>query len=77
MGQVVWAPTTKGSRQYLIFVGWPSDTRKFGMIYCFNRPCALYAVNAPLFGSDVSIDDNVSLITLSQGTSSAFLPRFT
>lgn len=81
VGQVVWAPTTKeGLHEYLVFVGWPSDTRKFGMIYCFNRPCALYAVKAPTFGSDVkdTVIDGVSVINLSQqGTSSAFLPRFT
>lgn len=79
VGQVVWAPTTKGSYQYLVFVGWPSDTRKLGMIYCFNRPCALYAIKAPLFGSEVKENavNDVSLIKLSQATSSAFLPRFT
>lgn len=84
VGQVVWAPTTKGLHQYLVFVGWPSDTRKFGMVYCFNRPCALYAVKAPLFGSETNasktrenVVDDVSVVNLSQGTSSAFLPRFT
>lgn len=83
MGQVVWAPTTKGSgsgsHQYLVFVGWPSDTRKLGMIYCFNRPCALYAVKAPLFGTEIKENaiNDVSVINLSQSTSSAFLPRFT
>ncbi|GKA42209.1 acylamino-acid-releasing enzyme-like protein isoform X1 [Tanacetum coccineum] len=79
VGQVVWAPATKGLQQYLVFVGWPSDTRKFGMIYCFNRPCALYAVKAPLFGSDVKDNaiNDVSVIKLSEATNSAFLPRFT
>ncbi|KAJ9536989.1 hypothetical protein OSB04_029722 [Centaurea solstitialis] len=79
VGQVVWAPTTKGSHQYLVFVGWPSDTRKFGMKYCFNRPCALYAVKAPLFGSETSESKTRenAVVNLSQGTSSAFLPRFT
>ncbi|KAK1439527.1 hypothetical protein QVD17_05347 [Tagetes erecta] len=80
VGQVVWAPTTKGSHEYLVFVGWPSDTRKFGMKYCYNRPCAIYAVMAPSFGSekrDIAINDDVTVINLTQGTSSAFLPRFT
>ncbi|PWA86149.1 acylaminoacyl-peptidase-related protein [Artemisia annua] len=79
VGQVVWAPAAKGLQQYLIFVGWPSDTRKFGMIYCFNRPCALYAVKAPLFGSDVKDNaiNDISMIKLSEATNSAFLPRFT
>lgn len=45
VGQVVWSP----SQQYLVFVGWPSksNSRKFGVKYCSNRPCALYAVEAP------------------------------
>ncbi|KAL4590504.1 hypothetical protein LXL04_003435 [Taraxacum kok-saghyz] len=79
VGQVVWAPTRKGSNDYLVFVGWPSDTRKLGMKYCFNRPCALYAIKAPLFGSQIkeSSENDVSVIHLSQGTSSAFVPRFT
>ncbi|XP_076949770.1 acylamino-acid-releasing enzyme-like [Bidens hawaiensis] len=80
MGQVVWAPTTKGLHKYLVFVGWPSDTRKFGMIYCYNRPCAIYAVKAPAFGSEISdsdVNDNASSINLTHGVSSAFIPRFT
>ena len=54
VGQVVWAPSTKGTCQYLVFVGWSSDTRKLGIKYCYNRPCALYAVRAPLFKSEAS-----------------------
>nr|GEW51252.1 acylamino-acid-releasing enzyme [Tanacetum cinerariifolium] len=79
VGQVVWAPITKGLHQYLVFVGWPSDTRKLGMKYCSNRPCALYAVRAPSFGSETreNTTDDLSVINLSQDISSAFLPRFT
>ncbi|KAF5778995.1 putative acylaminoacyl-peptidase transcription factor WD40-like family [Helianthus annuus] len=80
VGQVVWAPTTKGSHEYLIFVGWPSDVRKFGMIYCYNRPCAIYAVKSPSFESEIkdnAVNDDASVINLTQGTSSAFYPRFT
>lgn len=47
VGQVVWAPSREGLEQYLVFVGWPSDNRKLGIKYCYNRPCALYAVKAP------------------------------
>lgn len=53
VGQVVWAPSTEGLQQYLVFVGWPSDTRKLGIKYCYNRPCALYAVRAPFSKSDI------------------------
>jgi len=47
VGQVVWAPAVEGSVQYLVFVGWSFETRKLGIKYCYNRPCALYAVKAP------------------------------
>ena len=53
LGQVVWAPSI-GEHQYLVFVGWSPEPRKLGMIYCYNRPCALYAVKAPEFGSEVN-----------------------
>jgi len=43
----VWAPAVEGSVQYLVFVGWSFETRKLGIKYCYNRPCALYAVKAP------------------------------
>ncbi|XP_071704367.1 acylamino-acid-releasing enzyme-like isoform X2 [Rutidosis leptorrhynchoides] len=84
VGQVVWAPPRNGLNEYLVFVGWPCDTRKLGMKYCSNRPCALYAVRTPLFGSDISAPKTressinaTSVINLTQGISSAFLPRFT
>lgn len=47
VGQVVWAPATKGYHQYLVFVGWSAEKRKLGIKYCYNRRCALYAVRAP------------------------------
>ncbi|KAI9071306.1 hypothetical protein K1719_046735 [Acacia pycnantha] len=51
VGQVVWAPSTHGSEQYLVFVGWPTATRKLGMKYCSNRDSSLYAVKAPYHDS--------------------------
>nr|POE82514.1 acylamino-acid-releasing enzyme [Quercus suber] len=54
VGQVVWAPSTKDMHQYLVFVGWSSDTRKLGIKYCYNRPCALYAVKAPIYKSEAN-----------------------
>lgn len=59
VGQVVWAPPVNGD-QYLVFVGWPSDARKLGIKYCYNRPCALYAVKAPSFKSDTSVSRSVT-----------------
>ncbi|XP_021822050.1 acylamino-acid-releasing enzyme-like isoform X4 [Prunus avium] len=83
VGQVVWAPPVRGSHQYLVFVGWSEGTRKLGIKYCFNRPCALYAVRAPNFESEADgpeLKDNstedVPVINLTQSISSAFYPRF-
>jgi acylaminoacyl-peptidase len=61
-GQVVWAPhldmppSDTGGKQLLVFVGWSSfagnfsTPRKLGMKYCYNRPCSLYYVEAPVPG---------------------------
>ncbi|KAK9083598.1 hypothetical protein Scep_030069 [Stephania cephalantha] len=90
VGQVIWAPTTKSSHRYLIFVGWSLDfgsrqaVRKLGIKYCYNRPCALYAVRVPLAESVVDVqkdkgdssEDLAALVKLTEGISSAFFPRF-
>ncbi|XP_059632429.1 acylamino-acid-releasing enzyme-like isoform X2 [Cornus florida] len=82
VGQVVWAPSTK-ELQYLVFVGWSSDTRKLGIKYCYNRPCALYAVTAPFHESQAkelqsegNATKEVTALNLTQSISSAFFPRF-
>ncbi|KEH27833.1 acylamino-acid-releasing enzyme-like protein, putative [Medicago truncatula] len=81
-GQVVWAPFTEGSEQYLVFVGWSSGTRKLGMKYCSNRPCALYAVRAPHHESQSeepehhSSTEELHALNLTPTISSALFPRF-
>ncbi|OMO95588.1 hypothetical protein COLO4_15764 [Corchorus olitorius] len=81
VGQVVWAPQVEGTDQYLVFVGWSADPRKLGIKYCYNRPCALYAVKAPLYKSDAaefdlkSIEES-TMVNLTQNVSSAFFPQF-
>ncbi|WCJ23909.1 Acylamino-acid-releasing enzyme [Euphorbia peplus] len=79
IGQVVWAP----SDQFLVFVGWSSDPRKLGIKYCYNRPCALYAVSAPVYKSEThefvlknSANQDSPVINLIQSISSAFFPLF-
>ncbi|KAH0993949.1 hypothetical protein GBA52_005432 [Prunus armeniaca] len=82
VGQVVWAPPVRGSHQYLVFVGWSEGTRKLGIKYCFNRPCALYAVRAPNFESkadgpelkDSSTEDS-PVVNLTQSITSALYPH--
>ncbi|KAJ8547290.1 hypothetical protein K7X08_010876 [Anisodus acutangulus] len=78
VGQVIWAPSVKDSLQYLVFVGWPSGTRKLGIKYCTNRPCSLYAVRAPCFRYEPCqsrTDANLSAV-LTESISSAFFPCF-
>ncbi|XP_062108224.1 acylamino-acid-releasing enzyme isoform X2 [Humulus lupulus] len=83
VGQVVWAPSISGSDQYLVFVGWSSDKRKLGIKYCYNRPCALYAIKAPFYETKTNKDDHkdsltedVPAVKLTQSISSSFFPRF-
>ncbi|KAK7243157.1 hypothetical protein RIF29_37945 [Crotalaria pallida] len=76
VGQVVWAPFTEGLEQYLVFVGWSSVTRKLGMKYCSNRPCALYAVRAPHPVSEIHLPEELRALNLTQTISSAYFPRF-
>ncbi|XLR11225.1 hypothetical protein S83_039163 [Arachis hypogaea] len=82
VGQVVWAPSTKeGSEKYLVFVGWSFETRKLGIKYCYNRPCALYAVKAPHPHSkaneaEIQSTEDIQALKLTETISSAFFPRF-
>ncbi|XP_044484108.1 acylamino-acid-releasing enzyme-like isoform X2 [Mangifera indica] len=83
VGQVVWAPSTEGSYQYLVFVGWPSDSRKLGIKYCYHRPCSLYAVRTFLYKSEgtelelkESSCEDFPVVNLTQSINSAFFPRF-
>jgi acylaminoacyl-peptidase len=39
-GQVQWAPHNKN----LVFTGWNTEPRRLGIIHCYNRPCAIYAI---------------------------------
>ncbi|XP_075113059.1 acylamino-acid-releasing enzyme isoform X4 [Nicotiana tabacum] len=79
VGQVIWAPSVKDSLQYLVFVGWPSGTRKFGIKYCTNRPCSLYAVRVTSFRSEPeqsATNANLLAVVLTESISGAFFPRF-
>uniref|UniRef100_A0A803LGF2 acylaminoacyl-peptidase n=1 Tax=Chenopodium quinoa TaxID=63459 RepID=A0A803LGF2_CHEQI len=81
VGQAVWAPSSKVSQQKLIFVGWSSDSRKLGIKYCYNRPCAMYAACSPfneLAGDDADhrCNKDSGVVILTQGINSAFSPMF-
>ncbi|KAJ6430148.1 hypothetical protein OIU84_021540 [Salix udensis] len=82
-GRVVWAPSTQGLHQYLVFVGWSSNQRKLGIKHCYNRPCALYAVRAPIYASEAtdfevkeSPNEDSPVLNLTESISSAFFPSF-
>ncbi|GJN20616.1 hypothetical protein PR202_gb08014 [Eleusine coracana subsp. coracana] len=89
VGQVVWAPSSsKGCQKYLVFVGWlehngfQNTSRKLGIKYCSNRPCALYAIPSPFEAlgentlvSDGKSDSVVIAQNLTASISSAFFPR--
>ncbi|CAN6441139.1 unnamed protein product [Victoria cruziana] len=89
VGQVVWAPLIPDDgQQTLVFVGWLDNNgpyhiaRKLGIKYCYNRPCSLYAVWAPVFESKepcskVEGREILSAINLTEDTQSAFFPHFT
>ncbi|XP_030541210.2 acylamino-acid-releasing enzyme isoform X2 [Rhodamnia argentea] len=83
IGQVIWAPSSVGTNQHMVFVGWSSDQRKLGIKYCYNRPCALYAIKNPFHQPEANEKDfkgdsgkGSTLYNLTQSISSAFLPRF-
>ncbi|KAI5397372.1 hypothetical protein KIW84_063256 [Lathyrus oleraceus] len=80
VGQVVWAPSSEGSAQYLVFVGWSFETRKLGIKYCYNRPCSIYVVKAPHESktneNEIHSTESAQALNLTQTISSAFLPRF-
>ncbi|XP_006414693.2 acylamino-acid-releasing enzyme [Eutrema salsugineum] len=81
VGQVVWSPKINGSAQYLVFAAWLGDKRKFGIKYCYNRPCSLYAIKftGVSSGSDEPKDDAnqaFPIHNLTKSISSGFSPRF-
>ncbi|KAK3242194.1 hypothetical protein CYMTET_48100 [Cymbomonas tetramitiformis] len=81
VGQVTWAPLVSGLQQTIVFVGWGHQSSNFdtakrlGMVYCMNRPCALYAITLP--SGDQSGDiAGLPAVPLTDPTLSASSPRF-
>lgn len=77
-GQPQWSPDGAA----LLFVSWPHAAANFpnfpqrlGVVYCFNRPCALHAVAWP---QPATRGDAAPAICLTPPElQSAFSPRFT
>ena len=76
-GQPQWSPD--GSA--LIFVGWdhkainfPNFPQRLGIVFCFNRPCALHAVQWPQPKERGAASSAIRITPIS--LSSAFSPRF-
>ncbi|KAL6007305.1 hypothetical protein ACLOJK_032802 [Asimina triloba] len=83
VGQVVWSPaSSEGVQKYLVFVGWTAEcgpqkvSRKLGIKYCYNRPCALFAIRHPFQELSNTTEDLAAAMNLTRGISSAYLPRF-
>ena len=61
---------------------YPALARRLGIVYCFNRPCALHAVPVPRSapGSKASDEAGASpgprSVALTPATQSAFSPQF-
>lgn len=53
IGQVVWAPSTEGLHQYLVFVGWSSGGRKLAYL--------------PNLSSNTMVDHRFFFLNLSYG----------
>ncbi|CAI5509579.1 unnamed protein product [Closterium sp. Naga37s-1] len=82
-GQVVWAPAVEGQQPTLLFVGWSAfasnfnTARRLGIVYCANRPCHLFAAQAPSQdAAGKKSGSGCSIVKLTAGISSAFSPRF-
>ncbi|XP_018446839.2 acylamino-acid-releasing enzyme isoform X1 [Raphanus sativus] len=75
VGQVVWSPSCKGSAKYLVFAGWLGDKRKFGIKYCSNRPCAVYAIRLTDDPKD-NANEAFPIHNFTKSISSGFSPRF-
>jgi acylaminoacyl-peptidase len=79
-GQAVWSPDDA----QLVFTAWPHASARFktqrrlGVIYCFNRESAVWAVPAPLRGGDTAADASAMAepVCLTPALQSAFSPRF-
>ncbi|XP_023642014.1 acylamino-acid-releasing enzyme isoform X1 [Capsella rubella] len=82
VGQVIWSPNSKGSDQYLVFVGWSGGKRKLGIKYCSNRPCAIYTTKFTDASSSCSDESKNNeneacpLYNWTKSISSGFSPRF-
>eukprot|EP00249_Psilotum_nudum_P023449 c28878_g1_i1 orf=28-2523(+) len=82
-GQVIWAPPSGEGTQMLVFVGWSCNSgnfltkRKLGMKYCYNRPCALFALESTQASKISPKYDFVPVLKmLTESISSAFSPCF-
>lgn len=94
-GQPAWTPCGGG----LVFVAWPhapgnfpTTQRRLGIVFCYNRPCALYYVPVTCVGAagggagggdegggeggDEGGDEGAAAIKLSGSLLSAFAPVF-
>jgi acylaminoacyl-peptidase len=82
-----WAPVAFGKESdQIVCAAWLGDiknfkstSRRLGLVFCFNRPSALFLVSAPLperAKTELNADDTKSAILLTKDVPSALWPRF-
>jgi hypothetical protein len=82
-----WAPASFGKESdQIVCAAWLGDitnfkstSRRLGLVFCFNRPSALFLVSAPLperAKTELNADDTKSAVLLTKDVPSALWPRF-
>jgi hypothetical protein len=82
-----WAPASFGKESdQIVCAAWLGDitnfkstSRRLGLVFCFNRPSALFLVSAPLperAETEINADDTKSAVLLTKDVPSALWPRF-
>jgi acylaminoacyl-peptidase len=82
-----WAPVAFGKESdQIVCAAWLGDiknfkstSRRLGLVFCFNRPSALFLVSAPLperAKTELNADANESAVLLTKDVPSALWPRF-
>lgn len=73
--------SSRAAGDMLLFVSWPHRSaifprlsRRLGIVFCFNRPCALHAVFWPQH--DGTAGTACATVCITPSLSSAFSPRF-
>ena len=82
----VWAPPTRPGEESDAVVcpvwlgdihNFKSTSRRLGLVFCFNRPSALFLAKAPISEPTATPPDSAPATRITENASSAMWPRFT